>query len=349
MKLKLLIIAFGLLVNFSFAQIGGSSTYEFLNLSTSARTASLGGNNISLFDNDLNLVFSNPAALSDSMTNHLVYNFVNYFSTINYGYFSYAKTYKKYGNFAAGVHHVNYGEFTEANETGVILGSFSASEYSLNLTWSQKLTDKISFGTSLKTILSILGEYNSNGIAVDAGVLYYNPDKLFSSAIVLKNFGGQIKPFIPGNREPIPADIQIGITKGLKHAPLRFSLTAQNLLEYNMSFDNPNEKEETSLEPSTEEPNNNLVADITDEVFRHIIIGAEIIPMKNFFLNVGYNYQRRQELKIATRTSIVGFSFGFGIKISKFYFSYGRSTYHLAGASNLFSIRTNLNDFYKKN
>ena len=45
---------------------------------------------------------------------------------------------------------------------------------------------------------------------------------------------------------------------------------------------------------------------------------------------------------------MVGFSWGFGIKISKFHFSYGRATYHLAGGSNHFSLSTNLSDFYHK-
>ncbi len=80
---------------------------------------------------------------------------------------------------------------------------------------------------------------------------------------------------------------------------------------------------------------------------RHLIFGVEFIPFENFYLRAGYNYQRRQELKISSRVAMVGFSYGFGIKISKFHLSYGRATYHLAGASNHFSISTNFSSFYK--
>ena len=76
-----------------------------------------------------------------------------------------------------------------------------------------------------------------------------------------------------------------------------------------------------------------------------IVIGAEFSLAKNLYLRAGYNYRRRQEMIIDSKTSTVGFSWGFGVKISKFHFSYGRSKYHLAGSPNFFSISTNLESF----
>lgn len=331
------------------AQIGGKNTYDFLNLTNSARVASLGGDNISIVDNDINLLFHNPALLSDSMSNNLTLNYVNYFSDINYGYIGYAKKYKDYGNFAGGIHYINYGDFTQADETGEILGNFSASEYSFNLSWSKKVDSLINFGTSLKTIYSALDTYYSFGMAIDAGFVYYNPKKLLSAAFVMKNLGMQYKPYIQGYREPLPFDLQLGITKQLKHAPLRFSLTAKNLLDFKMTYDKPSSQNEIVINADTSANKfGKQLSHYSDEAFRHFIIGVEIIPIKNFFVNIGYNYQRRQELKIETRAAMVGFSFGIGIKISKFYLSYGRATYHLAGASNHISLSTNLSAFRKK-
>jgi predicted Na+-dependent transporter len=45
---------------------------------------------------------------------------------------------------------------------------------------------------------------------------------------------------------------------------------------------------------------------------------------------------------------MVGFSMGLGLKVSKFHIAYGRSTYHLAGATNHFSLTTSLSEFYRK-
>jgi len=57
---------------------------------------------------------------------------------------------------------------------------------------------------------------------------------------------------------------------------------------------------------------------------------------------------RRQELKIDTKPGMVGFSWGIGVKISKFKISYGHPSYHLAGGGNYFSFSMNLDDLSKK-
>ena len=43
--------------------------------------------------------------------------------------------------------------------------------------------------------------------------------------------------------------------------------------------------------------------------------------------------------------STVGFSFGIGFRVSKYYFDYSRTFYHLSGINNNFSITTNLSNF----
>ena len=79
---------------------------------------------------------------------------------------------------------------------------------------------------------------------------------------------------------------------------------------------------------------------------RHIVIGGELILTKNFNIRLGYNYQRRQEMKVDTKLSTIGFSWGFGFKISKFRFNYSRSAYHLVGSPNYITMTTNLSDFF---
>src|SRR5680860_193982 len=122
----------------SSAQIGGESTYQFLELTNSARIAALGGNQIALSDStDLNLPYHNPALLHKAMDNRILVNYVNYLTDINYGYASYAKSYEGIGNFALGMHYINYGKFREATELGELTGiNFTAAEYALNIIYS---------------------------------------------------------------------------------------------------------------------------------------------------------------------------------------------------------------------
>lgn len=331
-----------------FSQIGGNNVYEFLNLPNSARAASLGGNNISLNDHDLNFVYHNPSLLDSSMDNHLVLNYVNYFTDINYGYVSYARHLKKYGTVALGLHHINYGKFIEADEAGTIIGDFYAADYALNLYWSKPLDSAFTFGAELKPIYSSYESYTSWGLALDAGITYHSNKRQIAVALVVNNLGRQMKPYTPDNREPLPFEIQLGITKKIKHAPVRISLLLNNLQTYNLRYVNTNEASQNVDPISGDSLTEKKFNKISDNLLRHTILGVEFLPFKNFFINFGYNYQRRKELQVSTRTAMVGMSWGLGVKISKFNFSYGRASYHLAGASNHFSITTNISDFYKK-
>ena len=129
-----------LLILFScpgFAQKGGESTYSFLGLTNAARVAALGGEVVSIRDDDINLVFHNPGLLTSGMHNHLNVNYVNYFAGVNFGYASYGYSVEGIGNFAAGMHYVNYGTFERTDELGQSQGTFRASEYALNLVYSR--------------------------------------------------------------------------------------------------------------------------------------------------------------------------------------------------------------------
>ena len=121
------------------AQTGGDNTYEFLNLTHSGFIASLGGTNVSIYNDNPNLTYDNPALLNRSMGKSLALNYVNYFADINYGCALYSGSYSSAGNFSGGLIYLNYGSFTEADAAGIITGSFRASEYALLLSYSREI------------------------------------------------------------------------------------------------------------------------------------------------------------------------------------------------------------------
>ncbi|HBH49966.1 MAG TPA: hypothetical protein DDX98_15075 [Bacteroidales bacterium] len=333
-----------------FAQSGGDNIYDFLNITNSARVASLGGQHISHPDSDLNFVYHNPSLLTSEMGNSLVLNYISYFAGTNFGYVGYSPNLNKKLNLAAGLHYLNYGEFIEADPTGQKTGTFRAADYALNIYASKTLLDStLSIGLTFKPIYSQLESYSSFGIAFDAGITYYNKEKLFTAALVIKNAGVQLTRYNASQpREPLPFEIQLGISKRLRHAPFRFSVTGHQLQKPNLLYETEQDKEER-IDPITgEEKQEDKLGQFADNFMRHVIFGVEFIPSENFYINLGYNYKRRQELKIEDKVGMVGFSFGAGIKISKFRISYGRSTYHLAGASNHFSVMVNLSEFGNK-
>ncbi len=331
-----------------FAQIGGNSTYNFLNLSNSARVAALGGQNISINDNDLNFVYHNPALLNSKMAKNIVLNYVNYFSDINYGYVAYADNFQKIGATAAGLHYINYGKFVKADELGNITGEFKAFELALNLFWAVPILDSLfTAGINLKPIYSQLESYKSFGMACDLAANYQSKDKLSSASLVIKNIGSQIKPYYHNHYEAIPFDIQLGVSQKLEHAPIRVSLLLHHLNKWDLTYNkNSNIAYTTTIDKTSDK--NKYSFNIADNIFRHSIISAEFIPSKNFIIMLAYNHQRRKEMAVETRPFLVGFSAGTYIKISKFTISYGHAIYHLAGASQHFSLNIHLADFYNR-
>ncbi len=335
----------------TFAQSGGNNTYDFLNLTNSARIGALGGQQISLYDDDLTMVYYNPSLLNASMSNQVTLNYVNYLADINYGYASYARTFEKYGNFGLGIHYIDFGDFREADEYANRYGYFGAREYSVNLYYSRPILDSLLFvGGTLKAISSKLETYKSFGMAIDAGITYHNEERLLTAAFVMKNLGSQFSTYYSGaDYEPLPFELQLGISKKLKHAPFRISILARHLETPNLRYKTEEEKQ-AQADPNVQTEEQSNLAKFGDNVMRHIVFGLEFLPTKNFHFRLGYNYKLRQELKIPDKTGFIGFSWGFGLKIYKFHISYGRAAYHLASGakSNLFSVNVNLSEFSKK-
>ncbi len=331
------------------AQSGGEGAFAFLKLTNSAAVAGLGGINVSNYGQNSDFAFHNPALLSHETNKRIGLNYVNYFTDINFGYVSYAQKIDSKNTLAIGLHYVNYGTFTAANDVGTVTGEFTASDYALNLIWARDIFKNLRIGLNMKPIYSHLESYKSIAVATDAGISYRKDETGFSAGLTLKNIGFQIKPYYEQSREPLPFDLQAGVSKRLAHAPFRVHLTAHHLHKWNLLYEKPVEETDFMLteDGETNSDDGLKLQNILDNAFRHTILAVEIIPAKSFYISVAYNQQRRQELRIYERGGAAGFSFGFGLNVKKFGFNFGRQTYHLAGGSNHFSLYLNLNEHSK--
>jgi hypothetical protein len=332
-------------INNAMAQTGGNTVYNFLNLIPNARIAALGGHAPSVYDHDLNIGLINPALLNKQMHNQLAFNYLNFVSGINYGMVGYGYHTEKYGTFSAGMQYINYGKFIEADETSLQTGTFTGGEYAFNIGWGKKIDSVFSIGANLKPVYSSISNYNSFGLGLDIGGAFIHPNKLFTASFLARNIGAQIMPYYNGNREPLPLNVEIGLTQKLKHVPLRFNLIATNLQKYKLTYvDSINE---TKIDPVTNEilPPGKKIG---ENILRHFVVGAEFLITKNFNLRFSYNYNRRKDLVVASRTGLSGFAVGAGIKISKFVIGYSHSFYHLAGGTDLLSLSMNFSEFKKK-
>lgn len=343
MKYFLLLLGMVVISNAS-AQFGGSSTYDFLNLTSSARINALGGNQVGMIDSsELGLSYYNPATLMPASSNTLSLNYIDYMSDIRYGYASYARHLDGVGTFSTGIQYANYGKFQEAGADGILTGNtFSASDYALNIIYSRNIWNNFTGGINLKPIFSSYEIYTSFGIAADLGLSYVDSSGNFSAGIVVKNLGTQLKTYVANaDKEPLPFDLQAGFSQRLAHAPLRFNVTLQHLTNWHMTDYSTWTKDHSD----PDEPVSGRSDDVVKQLMRHVILGVEFIPTKNFIVGLGYNFQRRWELSVANNPATVGLSGGFTVKVSKFRVSYAIASYHISGTSNIFSVSTNLSEF----
>lgn len=326
------------------AQSGGNNTYEFLNLSSSARIAALGGQQIAVKDNDPFLAFDNPSLLNKEMDNKLALTYVNYISDIGSGFASYTKSFKDIGTFSGAVKFIDYGEFTETDNAGNELGDFSAGEYAFVIGYARELDTNFAIGANVKAIYSNFYDYNSLGAAVDLSASYLSLNKSFTMAVVVKNIGRQITTYNDGEQEKLPFEIQYGLTKKFENVPIRLGIVFHNLQQWDLRYDNPNDDQESTIlnTPAEEEKEDNK---FLENLGRHVILNTEFLVSENFNIRFGYNYMRRSDLKIDEKLGTVGFSWGLGFRVNKFHLSYGRSAFHQAAATNTFSISTRLSDF----
>lgn len=334
------IFLFSLFLLQASGQRGGESLFGILHLTPSARMNAIGGHQPSLYDNDPSLSLFNPALTDSSFHNNVSMGYSPYIADISYGYGSFAWHLPSTGTFFAGVNHLGYGDMVMADEYGEIGGKFSASESVLFLGFAKDLSPRWTAGLTFKPVISSIETYNSWGIAFDAGVHYAHPNGRVHLAALLRNAGRQISTYNDTPSETLFPDLQIGFSTKLEHAPFRFSITARDLLSGSLDYEIP--ENDFGVNVSQPESAN---AGFGNLLLRHLVIGVEFVPSKSFYVAGGLNPRRRQELKVDSRVSSVGYSWGFGFRIYKFNLSYSSARYHLASSANYFSITTRISDF----
>lgn len=330
------------------AQIGGSVVFPSLDLPFSARAAAIGGKAVAIYDNDINLATWNPSLLSPGCSSQFAFSFADYISDVKYGHAAFGWHFDKVGTFALNATRIDYGTFRETDNTGATIGEFTAGEYGINLGYSRALDSNFTIGATAKFIQSNLYLWKASGIGLDIAANYRLPKKNFSATLLMRNIGVMTKTYTEGNKEKLPFEVEAGIAFKPKHMPFRFSVALQHLQQWDLTYIDPNNPPQL-VDPLTGDSIKvSKFKTWGDKAMRHVVVGGELLIGKAVSIRIGYNYMRRKELMLDTRRKAVGFTFGCGIRIYKFNISYARAPYHLAAATNTFTLTTTISDFYSK-
>jgi len=321
-----------------FAQLGGNATYQFLNLMSSPRQAALGGKVITNVDYDVTQALYNPATINIEMDNQLALNYANHLGDIRYGTAAYAYTVdRRTQTFHAGVTYINYGNFEGYDENGNSTGDFTGNEAALSIGYALQIGFSDFYaGANIKLISSKLEQYSSFGAALDFGVIYINEYLDFNAALVVRNIGTQLTTYA-GLNEPLPFEIDFGMSQTLENVPIRWHLTIENLQQWPIATANPAR--------ATTDLNGNQTQEevgFLSQLIRHTLLGVELFPNKGFNLRLGYSFRRAEELRIIEQRNFSGLSFGIGLKFNKLRFSYTHARYSLASNTSFLGMQIDL-------
>ena len=280
--------------------------YNFLRLPISAHAAALGGNNITIIEDDPSLMFSNPALAASVSDMTVGLSYMNYMKGANYMGASFTKAMSDKATLAGGIQYMNYGKMKEVDENNVQLGEFNASEIAVEAIFSYELAKNLVGGITGKFITSYIGSYNSIAVGVDLGLNWYDPEHEWSVSAVAKNLGGQVKAY-DDNFGNMPFDLQLGVSNTFAALPVRVSATLVDLTHFNYRFIN------------------------------HLNLGAEVLLSESLWIGGGYNFRRANDMKIGVgddeSSHGAGFSFGGGINLERFKLNLSYGKYHAASSS----------------
>lgn len=329
-----------LFINSVNAQVAGKGTYSFLNVPISARTLALGSNFISSsYNNDPSLAWNNPSILNKSMHKHVSVSYHNYVADISSGFITYAHHIKNKGTFSIGANYLSMGKFDGYDPAGISTGTFTANDQSFYIAYGNQKRNW-SYGASLKYIYSIYESYVSSGVASDLSGSYNDTSKKLSVTLFARNLGYQVIPYSNTERDLLKSELAISVSKKLEHLPFTYHIVLHNLQspDFRYNIENTGVKDEFG---------ENKVKKMTmgDNILRHFILGGELNFSKHFVFRFGYDHMKRRELTQDQRKGTSGFSWGLGLKIKKFNFSYGSSTFFPGINANQFSLMTNLSEF----
>jgi len=290
--------------------------YNFLRLPASAHAAALGGDNITIIEDDESMIFNNPALLSSVSDKTINLNYMNYMQGVNTASAAFNRIVKERASWAVSAQYIDYGSMKEVDENNVQNGDFTAKDIALGAYFSYLLTDRFAGGITAKFITSYIGNYNSIAMGVDLGINYYDPDYEWSLSLVAKNLGGQLKAY-NDEFEKMPFDLQVGVSKKLTNTPFRVSATMVDLTKWNYKFIN------------------------------HVVAGVDVMLSPNIWVGAGYNFRRANEMKIMDTNHEesshgAGFSLGGGINLERFKLNIAYGKYHISSNSLIINIAYSL-------
>ncbi len=267
-------------------QRAGISTAQFLKIGVGSRSAALGDAFVAV-GNDASALYWNPAGLVQFTQDQFIFSHNQWVVDISH-------------DFLGAVYHLD-----ETNAVGVAVTSlstpdmqvttefepfgtgqyFSYRDLAFAVSYSRKMTDKFSFGGTIRYIDETLANLKMRGVMIDLGTYYWTGLGTTRFAVTVSNFGNQLAPdgkvVLVGKREK--SDWQ--------------AFSPPTIFRIGFAFE-PYQSEDNRITTTVQlnHPNDNS---------ENVSAGAEYSWKNIVFLRGGYKFN----------VDAQNFSFGFGVNI----------------------------------
>ncbi len=301
-----------------------ASAFNTLRLPASSHAAALGGQNVTLIEDEPTAGWYNPALYANVSDLSAGLDFMTYAAGSTWMGAHFVKAFGERHTMAVGVQYMNYGKMDETDEAGNTLGQFSAKDIVIGAGYSYLLSDRWTGGANLKMMVSNLADYTALAAAVDVGVNYYDDENDLSVSASLQNIGTQLKAYHDGQRTHLPFTLALGFSKGMAHLPVRFHVTMTDVTRWKSSY---------YVLPENKDKDKSDKVGFGKIALNHFVLGLDILPTDYLYLSVGYNFRRAYELKASGSSHLAGLSAGAGVNVKHFKFGVSYAKYHQASNS----------------
>ena len=317
---------------------GSSAAYDFLGVSPSPKVYGLGGVNVSAVDGGLLSTEQNPALLGGEYSGTVALSYMRYIGDSNFASAAFSHRAGERGAWSASLRYFGYGSMDRTDATGIVTGTFNASDIAAAATYSHDITGALRGGATLKVLYSSYDSYTAAAIGVDLGVNYYDSERDLSLSGTVVNLGGQVKRF-DERYTRLPVDVRLGWTQSFAGLPVRFSVTAWNLTKWHVPYYATGDGSADSAPELKDSFGSNLL--------RHLVFAADLVPSDRYYVCLGYNYKTRTDMATYSRSFLSGFSLGAGIDIGTWGVGIALSQPHTGATTFMLSLSAGLDRLLK--
>lgn len=294
-------------------QRAGISTAQFLKIGVGGRASALGDAFVAIA-NDASALYWNPAGLTQFNDNQVLFSHNKWVVDINHDFLGAVYHLDETNSFGVSVVALTMQDMPVTTEFAPFGDRtyFGFSDIAFAVSYSRKMTDKFSFGGSIRYIEETLDKLKMRGVMIDLGTFYWTGLGSTRFAVAVSNFGSNLAPdgkvVLVGKRE---------VSDWQDFAP-------PTIFRIGFAFE-PYEEDDHKVTTSIQlnHPNDNS---------ENVSTGIEYTWNKMFYLRGGYKFN------VDEQNYSFGAGFNLPLDIANFTFDYAYSNFSRLGSAHRFSI-----------